>query len=49
MKEGAFLFNIGRGKTIDEVALTKVLKNGKIKAVLDVFETEPLPPERVSY
>ena len=45
MKEGAILFSIGRGKTIDERALTKALKSGKIKAVLDVFETEPLPPE----
>jgi glyoxylate/hydroxypyruvate reductase A len=45
MKEGAVLFNIGRGKTIDEMNLTKVLKSGKIMAVLDVFETEPLPPE----
>jgi len=45
MKEGAILFSIGRGKTIDEGALTKVLKNGKIKAVLDAFETEPLPSE----
>jgi len=45
MKEGAILFNIGRGKTIDEGALTRVLKSGKIKAVLDVFDTEPLPPE----
>lgn len=44
MKEGAFLFNIGRGKTMDEVALIKVLKTRKITAVLDVFETEPLPP-----
>jgi phosphoglycerate dehydrogenase-like enzyme len=45
MKEGAVLFNIGRGKTIDEMKLTEVLKSGKITAVLDVFETEPLPPE----
>jgi phosphoglycerate dehydrogenase-like enzyme len=45
MKEGAVLFNIGRGKTIDEMNLTKALKSGKIRAVLDVFETEPLPPE----
>ena len=45
MKEGAFLFSIGRGKTIDEAALTKVLKTREIRAVLDVFETEPLPPE----
>jgi phosphoglycerate dehydrogenase-like enzyme len=45
MKEGTILFNIGRGKTIDQAALTRVLKTGKIKGVLDVFETEPLPPE----
>jgi phosphoglycerate dehydrogenase-like enzyme len=45
MKEGALLFNIGRGKTIDEKALTKVLKANKIKAVLDVFESEPLSSE----
>jgi len=45
MKEGMILFSIGRGKTIDERALTRALKNGKIKAVLDVFEEEPLSPE----
>ncbi len=45
MKEGAVLFNIGRGKTIDEKALLNVLKAKKIKAVLDVFEDEPLPKE----
>ena len=45
MREGTVLFNIGRGKTIDEVALTRVLKRGRITAVLDVFETEPLPLE----
>ena len=45
LKEGAILFNIGRGRTIDEEALIRVLKAKKIRAVLDVFETEPLPPE----
>jgi glyoxylate/hydroxypyruvate reductase A len=45
MKEGAVLFNMGRGKTIDEMTLIRMLKSGKIRAVLDVFETEPLPPE----
>jgi glyoxylate/hydroxypyruvate reductase A len=45
MKEGAILFNIGRGQTVDEAALIRVLKSARIKAVLDVFETEPLPPE----
>jgi phosphoglycerate dehydrogenase-like enzyme len=45
MKEGGLLFNIGRGKTMDEKALIKVLKSGKIRAVLDVFEMEPLSSE----
>jgi len=45
MKEGAVLFNIGRGKTIDEKGLLKVLKAKRIKAVLDVFEDEPLSEE----
>jgi len=45
LKEGAILFNIGRGKTIDEKALEKILQTKRIQAVLDVFETEPLPSE----
>ncbi len=45
MKNGATLFNIGRGKTIDQKALIEILKSGRIRAVLDVFEEEPLPPE----
>ncbi len=45
MKEGAFLFSIGRGKTIDEKALEKVLQTKGIQAMLDVFEKEPLPPK----
>jgi phosphoglycerate dehydrogenase-like enzyme len=45
MKEGSFLFSIGRGKTIDEKALKKVLQTKKIQAVLDVFEKEPPPPK----
>ena len=45
MKEGTIFFSIGRGKTIDERALTLALKNRKIKAILDVFEEEPLSKE----
>lgn len=42
IKERAILFSIGRGKTIDENALIRILKTKRIHAVLDVFETEPL-------
>ncbi|WP_368505616.1 D-2-hydroxyacid dehydrogenase [Alkalihalophilus sp. As8PL] len=43
MKKDAYLINIGRGKTVDEQALEKVLEEGHLAhASLDVFETEPL-------
>ncbi len=43
MKEGALIINTARGAVIDEKALCRVLKTEKIHAVLDVYETEPLP------
>ncbi len=46
MKRSAFIVNIGRGKLIDEGALIRALQEGRIAgAGLDVFETEPLPPD----
>ena len=46
MKNSAFLINIGRGVIVDLEELTSALENGLIAgAALDVFETEPLPPE----
>src|SRR5262249_56935141 len=46
MKPTAWLFNIGRGAVIDEPALIEALRARRIGgAVLDVFPTEPLPPE----
>lgn len=45
MKQGALLINMGRGATIDEVALLESVRSGRIQAVLDVFVTEPLPAE----
>ena len=44
MKRSAIFVNVGRGKTVDEVALTRALQEGWIgAATLDVFEQEPLP------
>jgi D-2-hydroxyacid dehydrogenase (NADP+) len=45
MRPHAFLVNIGRGSTIDTVALVDALNKGKLGgAALDVTDPEPLPP-----
>ena len=46
MKKGVRLINCARGGIIDEAALIKAVKEGKVAgAALDVFENEPLAPE----
>lgn len=42
LHDGAIFVNVARGALSDEAALTKWLQNGG-RAVLDVFEEEPLP------
>lgn len=42
MKKDSFLINVSRGGVVDEKALYKYLKNGKLSgAAVDVFEEEP--------
>lgn len=43
MRDGALLVNAGRGATVDTDALTRELRTGRLRAVLDVVEPEPLP------
>jgi len=43
MPDGALFVNTARGSCVDEKALEEELITGRIRAVLDVFEEEPLP------
>ncbi|MDP2737837.1 MAG: glyoxylate/hydroxypyruvate reductase A [Pseudorhodobacter sp.] len=46
LPEGAVIINPGRGGLIDDAALLAALDAGRLgHATLDVFRTEPLPPE----
>ena len=46
MKSTAYIINIARGRIINEEALIRALQNNSIAgAGLEVFSTEPLPPE----
>jgi len=46
MKPGAVFYNMGRGTTVDQVALDRALRSGHLAAAwLDVTDPEPLPDE----
>ncbi len=46
MKPDAYIINVARGALIDTSALIDALRNRRIGgAALDVFDTEPLPPD----
>jgi phosphoglycerate dehydrogenase-like enzyme len=50
VKPGAWIINVARGALIDERALIRALRDGRLGgAVLDAFREEPLPPNSPLY
>ena len=45
LPDGALVVNAGRGRTIDATALLGELTSGRLRAVLDVTDPEPLPAD----
>ncbi len=46
MKPGALLVNVSRGPVVEDEALISALREGRVGgAALDVFSTQPLPPD----
>jgi phosphoglycerate dehydrogenase-like enzyme len=45
MRDGALFVNAGRGGVVDTAALVAELRSGRLRAVLDVVDPEPLPDD----
>ncbi len=45
LPDEALIVNVGRGTVIDQAALEKELRAGRLSAALDVFEKEPVPAD----
>jgi phosphoglycerate dehydrogenase-like enzyme len=45
MADGAVLVNAARGRVVDTAALLAELNTGRLRAILDVTDPEPLPPD----
>lgn len=43
LQSGATLINTSRGAVLDQEALVEEIRNGRLKAILDVTEPDPLP------
>jgi phosphoglycerate dehydrogenase-like enzyme len=49
IRDGGVLINTARGALVDHEALTEELVSGRLRAVLDVTEPEPLPADSPLY
>ena len=45
MQDGALFINTARAWVVDTPAMVATLRSGRIRAVLDVFDKEPLPAD----
>ena len=45
LPDASLVVNVGRGKLIDQSALETQLREGRLRAALDVFDMEPIPLE----
>jgi phosphoglycerate dehydrogenase-like enzyme len=45
LRDGSVLINTARGRIVDAAALERECRSGRIDAVLDVTDPEPLPPD----